>query len=121
MNEENPTSEQSPIGQPDESRDPSGPPAPDPRRRLRELLAIPERTRSDAEWDEIIALEIQLAPENRVGSGTGPSGRRSDPGRRPDQGRGGILQGRRDRPGGKPPRRFSKKSKRRQGSPINKS
>lgn len=38
----------------------------DPRRRLRELLAVPERDRSDAQWDEINELEIQLAPGNRV-------------------------------------------------------
>ena len=37
--------------------------------RLRELLAIPERDRSDAVWDEIIELEIALAPGNRVSSG----------------------------------------------------
>ena len=36
------------------------------RRRLRELLSVPERDRSDAQWDEIIELEIQLAPGNRV-------------------------------------------------------
>ena len=40
------------------------PPA-DPRRRLRELLAIPERDRSDEQWDEIIELEISMAPGNR--------------------------------------------------------
>lgn len=38
----------------------------DPRRRLRELLAVPERERTDEQWDEIIALEIQLAPGNRI-------------------------------------------------------
>ena len=37
-----------------------------PRERLRELLAIPERNRTDAEWDEIASLEIQLAPVNRA-------------------------------------------------------
>ena len=36
------------------------------RRRLRELLSVPERDRSDAQWDEIIELEIQLAPGNRI-------------------------------------------------------
>jgi hypothetical protein len=41
---------------------------PDPRRRLRELLAIPDRDRTDALWDELIELEIQLAPGNRVQS-----------------------------------------------------
>ena len=40
----------------------------DTRRRLRELLSIPERDRSDEQWDEIIELEIQLAPGNRVSS-----------------------------------------------------
>lgn len=53
----------------------------DPRRRLRELLAIPERDRSDAQWDEIIELEIQLAPGNRItplspSSATAPGGKK---------------------------------------------
>lgn len=38
----------------------------DGRRRLRELLSIPERDRSDEQWDEIIELEIQMAPGNRI-------------------------------------------------------
>ncbi len=38
-----------------------------PRQRLKELLAIPERTRTDAEWDEINELEISLAQGNREG------------------------------------------------------
>ncbi len=37
-----------------------------PRRRLQELLAIPERQRTDAQWDEINELEITLASVNRV-------------------------------------------------------
>jgi hypothetical protein len=41
----------------------------DPRRRLRELLSIPERDRTDSQWDEINELEIQLAPGNRVSPG----------------------------------------------------
>ncbi|HZV55123.1 MAG TPA: hypothetical protein VFF82_09305 [Rhodocyclaceae bacterium] len=45
----------------------------DPRRRLRELLSVPERDRTDEQWDEINELEIQLAPGNRVHPGT-PSG-----------------------------------------------
>ena len=36
-----------------------------PRQRLKELLAIPERQRTDAEWDEINELEITLTPANR--------------------------------------------------------
>lgn len=37
-----------------------------PRRRQQELLAIPERQRTDAEWDELNELEITLASVNRV-------------------------------------------------------
>lgn len=44
----------------------------DPRKRLRALLCIPERDRTDEQWDEIIELEIQLAPGNRV-DGTQPN------------------------------------------------
>ena len=54
----------------------------DPRRRLRELLSVPEGQRSDPQWDEIIELEIQLAPGNRIGAETP----RSNP--RPQGGRG---------------------------------
>ena len=38
----------------------------DPRRRLRDLLAVPERERTDGQWDEIAALEVQLAPGNKI-------------------------------------------------------
>lgn len=57
------------------------PPSPpnDNRRRLRELLSVPERDRTDEQWDEIIELEIQLAPGNRI-SGNEPAG---NPGRGP--------------------------------------
>jgi hypothetical protein len=40
--------------------------SPSPRRRLQELLAIPERERTDAQWDEINELEITLASANRA-------------------------------------------------------
>jgi hypothetical protein len=33
-----------------------------PNVRLRELLSIPERLRSDAQWDEIIDIEISIGP-----------------------------------------------------------
>ena len=36
-----------------------------PRQRLQALLAIPERERTDEQWDEINQLEIALAPGNR--------------------------------------------------------
>ena len=75
-----------------------------PRRRLQELLAIPERQRTDAQWDEINELEIKLASANREDA--------------PDQGirreaPATNNQPRRNRPGGgpqgkKPPRKFHK-------------
>lgn len=37
-----------------------------PRERLRELLAIPDRLRTDAQWDEINELEITLASTMRI-------------------------------------------------------
>lgn len=90
------------------------PPQQDQRRRLRELLAIPDHQRTDAIWDEIIELEICLAPGNRIQPGA-----QGDPGRRPQggQGQGRQQQGRRpDTPGSKPGKRFFKKSKRPPGS-----
>ena len=36
-----------------------------PGARLRELLAIPESRRTDAQWDEIHELEIKLSSANR--------------------------------------------------------
>ena len=65
-------------------------PPQDPRRRLRELLSIPERDRTDEQWDEIIEIEITLAPGNRESDRTGerqPDKRQgaNGPGRRPEQ------------------------------------
>lgn len=63
------------IQNPEDTSPPVDPPAlapapgTDTRRRLRELLSVPERDRSDEQWDEIIELEIQLAPGNRVAVG----------------------------------------------------
>lgn len=126
MNEEIPTeqpaSEAAPAAPQPAEQVRQEPPAPDPRRRLRELLAIPDHQRTDAIWDEIIELEICLAPGNRIqpgsqfeqpgrrqgpGQGTGqPQGRRPDQARRPDS-----------VPGSKPSKRFFKKPKRPPGSP----
>jgi len=88
--------------QPDPAPSAEQPAQPDPRRRLRELLAIPERDRSDAVWDEIIELEIDLAPGNRASVPQGDGGRRHDPGR-PQQPPGGQRAG--GRPFKKPRRR----------------
>ena len=68
------------------------------RRRLRELLSIPERDRSDAQWDEIIELEIQLAPGNRVAGheasgGSGGHARHHAPRSNKPGGGGGQPQG----------------------------
>lgn len=99
------------------------PPSQDPRRRLRELLAIPDHQRTDAIWDEIIELEICLAPGNRIQGAPSDSGRRQGQGQHGQQGQQG--QGRRPEqqrrqeqtPGAKPAKRFFKKPKRPQGSP----
>ena len=65
---------------------------------------MPERQRTDAQWDELIELEIMLAPGNREGA--------PDPGHRrngaPPTGHpkpGGNPQGQ----GKKPSRRFHKR------------
>lgn len=123
MNEEEPI-EQPPLETaPHEPQAPepvrNEPQLPDPRRRLRELLAIPDHQRTDAIWDEIIELEICLAPGNRI---QGSPGAQPEPGRRQGAGQG---QGRRPDqarrpdavPGAKPAKRFFKKSKRPPGGP----
>lgn len=89
-----------------------------PRRRMQELLAIPESQRTDEQWDELNELEISLASANRLDSrepsgGGGGGGRRKPP---PPQGQGAgqsqpagprrprPKQPRKPRPGGgKPP------------------
>lgn len=88
----------------------------DPRRRLRELLSIPERDRTDEQWDEIVELEIQLAPGNRIGSGPvggppmkqhgqqhGPAGAGNNPQQQPRKHRAKNT-GRRPPKPNKPPR-----------------
>ena len=135
MNEEHPTPEQpgdaqvadaQPADAPRNDAQPREPQPPDPRRRLRELLAIPDRDRTDAIWDEIVVLEIQLAPGNRAVSPQTDVGRRPpDQGRRPEQGRRQEQQGRRpdqmrrqeSAPGGKPGKRPFHKPRRGPGAP----
>lgn len=77
-----------------------------PRRRLQELLAIPDNQRSDAEWDELNELEISLAPGNREGA-PDPNLRRPTPstGLGVKPARGPRPGGRQQKPGGqgKPP------------------
>ena len=84
-----------------------------PRRRLQELLAIPERQRTDEQWDEINELEIKLASANREDA-PDPNARRDTPHNTNNQSRrnrppGGGQQGKR------PPRKFHKKPGQGQG------
>ena len=80
-----------------------------PRRRLQELLAIPERQRTDEQWDEINELEIKLASANREDAPDpgarrdAPSNNNNNQGRRNNRPGGGGQQGK------KPPRKFHKK------------
>lgn len=77
-----------------------------PRRRLQALLAIPDNQRTEAQWDEIIELEITLAPGNREDQiGREP---RPMPGQKParqqQHGRGGNPKsGNAPRPNGNNP------------------
>ena len=58
-------------------------PPPNPQARLRELLAIPERLRTDAQWDEIIEIEISQGPKKLSGNAAKPSSQ--SPSRQPDR------------------------------------
>ena len=55
------------------------PRGPNPNARLRELLSIPERMRTDAQWDEIIEIEISQGPRKVSGNVS------KSPGRSPNQ------------------------------------
>lgn len=75
----------------------------DPRRRLRELLYIPERERSEAHWDEIVELEIQTAPGNRLNPGHAPGmAALRMPGQKKPFLKGPGARMKRNRPPGKP-------------------
>ena len=82
-----------------------------PRQRLQALLSIPERQRTDAQWDEIVELEITLAPGNRAGAPDQHMRRTHIPGTQGNLGGGGGGQNQgRQRQGGKkfhkrPPKR----------------
>lgn len=76
------------------------PPIP-PRARLQALLAIPERQRTDAEWDELNELEIKLAAGNREGAP-----QQNPRGNAPVQGGGQPRPGGGQNQGRRPQRRF---------------
>ena len=72
--------------EPREAREPRDPR--DPNARLRELLAIPERQRTDAQWDEIIEIEISQGPKKPSGNNSNPGaqdGKRQQPRRPPNK------------------------------------
>ena len=101
----------------------------DPRSRIRELLAIPERDRTDEQWDELNELEIRTAPGNRESDRPldRPMEKRSGSqgqGRRPERTQGPKNNGPRPdarpdarppqelRPDGRPPKRQHRRPKR---------
>lgn len=74
------------------------------RARIRQLNAIPDRDRTDAEWEELNELEIMLAPGNREGApdpsrlhGQQNRGRGPGPGGNPGGGNPGGGQHRRNK------------------------
>ena len=121
MNPENPTpeppGEEKPSDAPQNEAAPAEQPSQDARRRLRLLLAIPERDRTDAVWEEIIGLEIQLAPGNRASAPAADVGRRQDSGRRQQPGQRPEQASRQGLPGANQGKRHSKKSRRGRGAP----
>jgi hypothetical protein len=82
--------------------------APSGKQRLRELLAIPERQRTDEEWDELNELEISLAQGNREGAPDPQQGNRQKQQGQPGGGKqnpGGQRKRDQFQKGKRPPRR----------------
>jgi len=59
------------------------------RTRMKELLAIPDRERTDAQWDELNELEIMMAVSNRHLSSQSPQQKGNGQNGRPRHGGGG--------------------------------
>jgi hypothetical protein len=78
------------------------------RARIRELLAIPDRERTDAQWDELNELEIMMAVTNRHLSSQPQAQKGNGQGGRPHHGGGGGPQ----HPGGNPGRKFHNRPRR---------
>ena len=84
---------------------------PSPRQRLQALLAVPEKQRTDEQWDEIIELEIVLAPGNREGAPDPNTRRNAGPqGGHPKPGGGGSSHGKKQK-------RFHKRPQQRKNGP----
>lgn len=73
-----------------------------PRRRLQELLAIPERQRTDEQWDEINELEITLSQVNQTANPEPNARRNNAPRTNQPKSEGGA-------PGKKPFKKFHKR------------
>ncbi len=81
-----------------------------PRRRLQSLLSIPDSQRTEAQWEEIVELEIQLAPGNRQDAPSrlqppGPNPRSNQPRRDAPTGPSGKTNKSPFRGRGKPPKK----------------
>ena len=59
--------EEQPPPQPPQTQ-PQPPQQPSPQARLQQLQAIPDKQRTDEQWDELNELEIKLASVNRQGA-----------------------------------------------------
>lgn len=82
------------------------------RARLKELLAIPDRERTDAQWDELNELEIMMAVSNRQLSPQSPQQHKGGgQGGHPRHGGGGGGGGGQQHPGG-PGRKFHNRPRR---------
>ena len=84
-----------------------------PRRRLQELLAIPDSQRTEAQWDELNELEIKLAPGNREAStdnGQSRDGSVGGAGGVPGGGHGRSPHPRGTPQGKRPARKFHKRT-----------
>ncbi|HQW20014.1 MAG TPA: hypothetical protein PLI90_04995 [Rhodocyclaceae bacterium] len=68
------------------------PRGPNPNARLRELLSIPERMRTDAQWDEIIEIEISQGPRKVSGNVSKPQGRSPNQSQNQGQNQGAPRQ-----------------------------
>jgi hypothetical protein len=82
------------------------------RARMKELLAIPDRERTDAQWDELNELEIMMAVSNRHLSSQSPQPQKGNgQAGRPRHGGGGGGGGGQQHPGN-PGRKFHNRPRR---------
>ena len=82
-----------------------------PRQRLKELQAVPERERTDAQWDEMNELEISLAAGNRDNAPDqgAQQNTQQNPRRNPSNAPRAQQRPGGGAPGGKPSRRLHKR------------